>query len=187
MPEPVRLTKLAPKSESWYRIRPWAGWTVYTIGWAVWFISLWVPAAYVSRGTPAPIKGWLYVGVAFLQFLGSFANSRFTFTTAILAGYFLGLGTAAISPGLRRWRSFRWAARAVALGSLIGCYPGWSYLMAYRSFDPFCPGLPMLAAASVLISLGVWLIPPRRAKIDGENGTQRIASNTNPNSGTGET
>ncbi len=166
MLEPVKQLKRAPKSASWYRLRLWAGWAAYTIGWTVWFISLLMPAAYASRWAAEPIKVWLYIGLAFLELLGGIASFSFTLTTAIFAGYFLGLGSAAISPGLRRWRPSRWAARAVTLGSLIGCYPGWRYLREYRGCDRFCPGLPTLAAASILVCLGVWLIPPRQKRKD---------------------
>ncbi len=166
MPEPVRQIKPAPKSVSSYRLRLWAGWILYVTGWAAWFISLLMPAAYASRGAAEPIKGWLYVGLAFLELLGGLASFSFTLTTAVFAGYFLGLGSAAISPGLRRWRRSRWAARAVTLGSLIGCYLGWRYLREYRGFDRFCPGLPTLAAASILICLGVWMIPLRQKHKD---------------------
>ena len=161
-------------------------WTIYALGWVLWLVSLWMPGWPITIGVLGP----RYVPAPVIFWLGALFASMFTFgsdTATLLARaaltvpYFLGL-LAAVGGTALRGRPLRWIFRPVALGLLEAWLYAWS---AYGDSlpkpegkgYPLFAGFPAFAFASTLICMGAWLIPPRRAKIDGENGTQRIASN----------
>ena len=184
MPEPVRLTKLAPKSVLWYRLRLWAGWTVYAIGWAVWFISLWTPAFFLVPHATLPLPTIDFLILDLIGCLGALARLHF-YSGLLIAPYFLGLAAAvgcALRPKSARILTL---LRIISLCGFLVDYGGVGYLM--ENHRRFLAGGPLLALGSTLICIGVWLVPPRHAMIAGKNGKQSTASNTNPNSGTGET
>ena len=164
-----------------YRGRLAAGGIVYLTGWAVWFVSLWLPAAYVSRGAAYPLGTWFYVGAGLLDLIGHTAAFTFTFSVALVAVYFMGLAAAIISLLFRSYSPVRLTAKVFTLGVLVGCCPGWLYLNSYQGFDPICLGLPALGLGGLLICIGTWLIPPRQngGKAAGKVEEPRAASDTN--------
>ena len=169
MPEPVRQLKRAPKSAFRYRLRLWAGWIIYTIGWGVWVISLWLPAGYLSQGAwthpNKPLPTVIFVIATALIPIFAFFNIHLYWSYLPLWLYYPGLLAAVLAAFRPGSAKLLITLRLSSLALLESCLLEATHLFGGQQ-DTFYYGADILALGSTLICLGVWLIPPRRKHND---------------------
>ena len=181
MPEPVKQMKRAPESAFWYRLRLWAGWTVYAIGWAVWFISLWMPAAFLVPHATLPLPTIDFLVLDMVGCLGALARLHF-YSGLLIVPYFLGLAAAVGCALCSNSARILTLLRITSLCGFLVDYVGVGYSMEHHR--RFLEGFPLLALGSTLICLGVWLIPPQQGHKDIVAFSPAPGSQVGPASGT---
>jgi hypothetical protein len=161
-------------------LRSTIAWTIYALGWVVCFVSLWMPG--VAFGTTGA-----YVVLWYLMLMAATTLFGRAGATPELAPvfwiYYLG-AIASLVAGFYRPTpaAVRWCIRTASLGLLVAPAIAWLYL--WSPSRPLFFGLPTLALGSMLIFIGVWLIPPRKndRKAAGKGGKQRTAIDANRDS-----
>ncbi len=147
------------------------GWSIYAIGWLVWFGALPLKADYAiinpwgvnpfpipstSNLTPEPTIGALVGG-------GALQPKYLVLAGHLYLVYYLGFLFSII------WFLIRlgpWWLRLIGRIGSLGMLAVWvevAYASQHYNFLAL-PGYPVLAVGSTLICLGVWLIPPRQKR-----------------------
>ena len=170
MPKAVKEVVRSSSDTYLYRGRLAAGWVVYFAGWVIWIVSLWLPIDHLAQGAwthpNAPLPTGLFVILTALMPILAFFDIHLYWPYLPLWLYYPGLFAALVCAFRPRPPILFVLLRICSLAIL----EVWVWELIYQIKDrrgTFYWGGTVLALGSTLICLGVWLIPPRRAKIDG--------------------
>ncbi|HTV48084.1 MAG TPA: hypothetical protein VMG59_06535 [Phycisphaerae bacterium] len=159
-------------------LQSWIAWTIYFVGWITWFASMSLKADYLFPGLfsfsntypppssvqPASVFVMLIAGPSGPQ---NQTAGEMQLGLSLCVVYDIGVLFCVFWPLFRmgpQWLDI--IGRVGALGAL-SVWAEVAFASQYFNFHVL-PGYPVLAVASTLICIGVWLIPPRLAKSNGQ-------------------
>ena len=167
-----------PRLETPIRLpHPVPGWAIYAIGWAVWLGAMWLPAIAPSWHGATPLSTARGCAVFVFGFLGNaldlgiWQGTRPQFVLLIASravgglAYVGGVLASALAWSMRGRRHLLMVSRLASTGLLLSWWGVWFALsQAVQDGRPPYPGFIIIAPASTLICIGVWLIPPRHGR-----------------------
>jgi hypothetical protein len=149
--------------------RRWLGWTILLAGWILWFVSLSLP--YGGLPTLALVflfslllTGALLLGDTSVLFASldkplGFVPLSIYLVCAILL-LIATFGMLVFGLGERWWKITRIISLSL-LGSFYLMYQFYQANLHDNPSEPFGLGFPVLVLGSILIFIGLWLIPPK--------------------------
>ncbi len=169
----------------WYKWNILSGFTIYSIGWIIWLVSLCLPIDYVAQGAwthpDAPLPTALFLIFTALMPVFAVFKIHLYWPYLLLWLYYPGLLAALVCVFRLRSPILFVFLRLCSLALLEVWVWELMYLLKDRQ-GTFYWGGTVLAVGSTLICLGVWLIPPRQKGEDAGTRKQSADSRAGPGS-----